>query len=162
MDLIPVEIGPLNPQVQDLAVGVVLFAVCFLCLVPLLRRMNRVLEAREQATDGVTAQAEQLRALAEEKRAEAEAELADARHDAARTRQRAEAEGAALIAEARAEGIRERDELLARAATRIDADLTAARAELQDYLPELAAELASRVLGEPVGPEAPTRAADPV
>ncbi|NUS28716.1 MAG: hypothetical protein HOV92_31470, partial [Streptomyces sp.] len=85
MDLVPVEIGPLNPQVQDLVVGMVLFAVCFLCLVPLLRRMNRVLAAREQATDGVAAQAERLRALAEEKRAEAEAELADARHDAART-----------------------------------------------------------------------------
>ncbi|WP_405727733.1 hypothetical protein OG885_07095 [Streptomyces sp. NBC_00028] len=160
MDLVPVEIGPLNPQVQDLAVGVVLFAVCFLCLVPLLRRMNRVLAAREQATDGVAARAERLRALAEEKRAEAEAELADARHDAARTRQRAEAEGAALIAAARAEGLRERDELLARATTRIDADLATARTQLQDSLPELATELASRVLGEPVGPQAPRRATD--
>ncbi|MFF5493506.1 hypothetical protein [Streptomyces aquilus] len=160
MDLIPVEIGPLNPQVQDLAVGVVLFAACFLCLLPLLRRMNRVLEARERATDGVTAQAERLRALAEEKRAEIEAELAAARHDASRTRRRAEAEGAALIAESRAEGLREREELFARAAARIDADLTTARAELQDHLPRLAAELASRVLGEPVGPETPTRAAD--
>ncbi|OPG08443.1 hypothetical protein B1R27_09545 [Streptomyces sp. GKU 895] len=160
MDLIPVEIGPLNPQVQDLAVGAVLFAVCFLCLVPLLRRMNRVLEAREQATDGVTAQAEQLRAVAEEKRAEIEAELADARHDAARTRQRAEAEGAVLIAEARADGLRERDELLAQAATRIDSDLTAARAELHDHLPELAEKLASRILGEPIGPGTPARAAD--
>ncbi|AZP21611.1 hypothetical protein ACIGMX_00400 [Streptomyces aquilus] len=160
MDLIPVEIGPLNPQVQDLAVGVVLFAVCFLCLVPLLRRMNRVLEARQQATDGVAAEAERLRGLAEEKRAEIEAERADARHDAARTRQRAEAEGAALIAEARAEGLRERAELLARAAARIDSDLAAAEAELQEYLPELAAKLASGILGEPIGPGVPTRAAD--
>ncbi|MDO0938226.1 hypothetical protein QQY66_43300 [Streptomyces sp. DG2A-72] len=160
MDLIPVEVGPLNPQVLDLAVGLVLFAVCYLGMVPLLRRARRIMDAREQATDGVAKHAEQVRALAEEKRNEARALLAEARHDAARTRQQAEAEGASLIAEARADGIRERDALLARAATRIEADRAAAEAELHTHIPELAAELASRVLGEPVSPGTRTPAAD--
>ncbi|WP_155055850.1 F0F1 ATP synthase subunit B family protein [Streptomyces blattellae] len=160
MDLIPVEIGPLNPQVQDLAVGLVLFAVCYLSIVPLLRRAHRVIEAREQATDGVERHAEEVRALAEEKHREARALLAEARHDAARTRQQAEAEGAALIAEARADGMRERDALLARAATRIEADRAAAEAELRTHIPQLAVDLASRVLGEPVSPGTRTPAAD--
>ncbi|MEV6174631.1 hypothetical protein AB0L99_41290 [Streptomyces sp. NPDC051954] len=160
MDLIPVEIGPLNPQIQELVVAGFLFVLCYLCLVPLLRRARRVIEAREQATDGVAEHAEQVRALAEEKRSEARAALAEARHEAARIRQQAEAEGAALIAEARADGVRERDALLARATTRIEADRAAAEDELRTHVPGLAADLASRVLGEPVSPGTRTPAAD--
>jgi F-type H+-transporting ATPase subunit b len=160
MDLIPVEIGPLNPQVQDLVVAGFLFAVCYLCMVPLLRRAHRVMEAREQATDGVGKHAEEVRALAAEKREEAHVVLAEARHEAARIRQQAEAEGAALIAEARADGVRERDALLARATTRIETDRATAEAELRTHIPVLATELASRVLGEPVSPGTRTPAAD--
>lgn len=154
------EIGPLNPHVQDMVVAAVLFAVSFFAITRLLRRVNRVLEAREQATGGVARQAEKVRAQAEAKREEAHALLAEARHDAAQIRQRAHEEGAALIATARADAVRRRDGLLAAAGARIEAERSAAEAALRPHVSELAAQLASRVVGEPISPPSRTPAAD--
>jgi F-type H+-transporting ATPase subunit b len=101
-----------------------------------------------------------VRAQAEARREEAHAVLSEARHAAAQIRQRAQEQGATLVAAARADGVRERDGLLAGAATRIETERTAAEAELRVYASELAAELASRVVGEPVSPASRTPAAD--
>ncbi|GAB2849165.1 F0F1 ATP synthase subunit B [Streptomyces deserti] len=160
MELIPVDVGPLNPRVQEMLVAAVLFAACYLVLTRLLRRINRVLAAREQATSGVGRHAEEVRAQAEATREETQALLAEARHDAAGVRQRAQEQGAALIAAARADGVRERDELLAGAGPRLEAERMAAEAELRVYVSELAAELASRVVGEPISPASRRPAAD--
>jgi F-type H+-transporting ATPase subunit b len=148
MDLIPYPVGPLNPKVQDLLVALALFAAVFLFFVRVLPRLQRVLDARDEAIRGVGEHAEAVRARAEEKRAEAVAVLADARHDAARIRQQAFEEGAAVIAAARAEGQDERDAILAEGRARIEAECAAAEAELRMFVPELAANLASRVVGE--------------
>ncbi|MFI9154938.1 hypothetical protein [Streptomyces sp. NPDC053367] len=150
MELIPTDIGPLNPHVEEMAVALVLFTGCYLLLARLLRRMNHVLELREQATDGVGRQAREIQELADAVRDQTHALLAEARHDAARIRHEAQVRGATLLADARAEAIRERDALLAESAARIEADRATAEAELRPYASELAEELASRVLGEPV------------
>jgi F-type H+-transporting ATPase subunit b len=160
MELIPTDIGPLNPHVPEMAVALVLFAGCYLVLARLLRRMNRVLETREQATDGVERQAAQVRAEAEAVREAVLTLLADARHDAARIRQQAREEGAALIAGARAEALRECEALLAESAARIEADRAAAEEQLRSHVPALARELASRMLGEPVPPASRPTAAE--
>ncbi|MEV8593900.1 ATP synthase F0 subunit B [Streptomyces sp. NPDC052012] len=160
MELIPMDVGPLNPPVEGLAAAVFLFAVCHLVVRRLLRRIDRVLEARRQASDGVRRQAEDVRAQAEDVRAEVRAVLAAARHDAASVRRRAEEEGAALIAAARADGVRQVDEMLAEAAARIESDRRAAEAELRGYASELAVELAGRVVGEPISPASRTPAAE--
>ncbi|MFE6282053.1 ATP synthase F0 subunit B [Streptomyces sp. NPDC057877] len=156
MELLPVDIGPLNPLVPDLVVGLVLFALCYAALVRLLKRARAVLELRERMTQGTADQAEEVRARAEEKRDEARAVLAQARHEAARIRRRAEQEGAALIASARADGVRERDGMLAQAAARLESERAAAEAELRVYVSELASELAGRLVGEPLGQSEPT------
>ncbi|MCW7943396.1 ATP synthase subunit beta [Streptomyces hygroscopicus] len=150
MDLIPYPIGPLNPQLQDVLAALLLFAVVFLMTTRLLPRMNRVLEAREDAIQGAAARAEEVRALAQDEQARAAALLAEARHDAARIRQQAVEEGSALIADARAEGLRERDALLAEAGSRIRTDRTLAEAELRVHAAELASDLAGRIMGEPL------------
>jgi F-type H+-transporting ATPase subunit b len=156
----PTNIGPLEPRIPDLAAALVLFGVCYAAMTRLLRRMNRVLEAREQATDGVDRQAEQLRAEADAVREAVLTLLADARHDAARIRQQAREEGAALIADARDDALRACDALLAESAARIEADRAAAEEELRTRVPALARELASRVLGEPVPPASQPTAAE--
>ncbi|MER6136909.1 hypothetical protein [Streptomyces sp. NPDC001815] len=148
MDLIPYPIGPLNPKVHDLGYALLVFAAVFLFFVRVLPRMQRVLDAREAAIRGVAEQAEEVRARAGQKRAEAESELAEARHDAARIRQRAFEEGTAVMAVTRAEGVRERDALLAAGRARIEADCAAAETELRMSVSELASDLASRVVGE--------------
>ncbi|GAB2712833.1 hypothetical protein [Streptomyces bullii] len=160
MELIALNLGPMNPRPADLAVAVALFAVSHLVMTRLLRRINRVLQARERATAGVGRQADDLRAQAEAAREEAHALLAEARHEAAGIRQRAQEQGAGLIAAARADGVRERDGLLAEADARIKAERAAAETELRLHVAELAAELASRVVGEPIGPPSRTPAGD--
>lgn len=155
MDLLPMDIGPLNPVVGELAVAAVLFALVFLFFVRLVPRIQRVLDEREAATKGTEAQAEALREEIRIKRAEVAAALANARHEAARIRQRAYEEGAALITEARADGSREYTTLLAEGHARLTAARTSAEAELRLHVAELASNLAGRIIGEPI--EAKTR-----
>lgn len=148
MDLLPVDIGPLNPPVAELVVAAVLFAFVLLFFVRLVPRIQRVLDAREAATRGAEAHAEAVREEAERKQADAAATLAEARHDAARIRQRAFEEGAALIAAARADGQRQYTTILTEGHARITADRKLAEPELRVYASELASNLASRVIGE--------------
>ncbi|MFF4182611.1 hypothetical protein ACFYZ9_05435 [Streptomyces sp. NPDC001691] len=155
MKLLPINVGPLNPTVPDLLVGFVLFLLCFGVVAGvLLPRIRRTLEEREALTTGRAHEAEAILAEAAEVRARYEAELAGARHEAARIRQQAKEEGAAAIAAARAEGVRERDEILTTGAARIAEARAAAEAELRPYVDSLAAELAGRILGEPLGASA--------
>ncbi|WP_086800138.1 hypothetical protein [Streptomyces caniscabiei] len=150
MDLLPMDIGPLNPAVAELVVAAVLFALVFLFFVRFVPRIQRVLDAREAATKGTEAEAEALREQARIKREEVAAALAEARHEAARIRQRAYEEGAALIAEARADGLREYAALLTAGHTRLAEDRATAEAELRAHVGDLASDLAARVLGEQI------------
>ncbi|WP_328836098.1 hypothetical protein [Streptomyces europaeiscabiei] len=157
MDLLPMDIGPLNPVVGELVVAAVLFALVFLFFVRLVPRIQRILDEREAATKGTEAQAEALQEEVRIKRAEVAAALADARHEAARIRQRAYEEGAALIAEARADGSCEYTTLLAEGHARLAAARTSAEAELRSHVAELASNLAGRIIGEPTEAKTSTR-----
>ncbi|MFF9775781.1 hypothetical protein ACF1HJ_19265 [Streptomyces sp. NPDC013978] len=157
MDLLPMDIGPLNPVVGELVVAAVLFALVFLFFVRFVPRIQHVLDERESATKGTEAEAEALREQARIKREEVAAALAEARHEAARIRQRAFEEGAALIAEARADGRREHTALLAQGHARLTADRATAEAELRVQVSELASNLASRIIGEPIEAQARQR-----
>ncbi|MEE1762243.1 MULTISPECIES: F0F1 ATP synthase subunit B family protein [unclassified Streptomyces] len=150
MDLLPMDIGPLNPVVGELVVAAVLFALVFLFFVRFVPRIQHVLDEREAATKGTEAEAEALREQARIKREEVAAALAEARHEAARIRQRAVEEGTALIAEARADGRREHTALLAQGHARLTEDRATAEAELRVQVSELASNLASRIIGEPI------------
>ncbi|WP_459171059.1 F0F1 ATP synthase subunit B family protein, partial [Streptomyces europaeiscabiei] len=79
------------------------------------------------------------------------------RHEAARIRQRAYEEGAALITEARADGSREYTTLVAEGHARLAAARTSAEAELRLHVAELASNLAGRIIGEPIEATSRTR-----
>ncbi len=101
------NVGPLNPTVPDLLIGLVLFLLCFWVMAGLLLpRINRTLREREALTTGRADEAEATLAEAAEVRARYEAELAAARHEAARIRQQAKEEGTAAMTAARAAGWR--------------------------------------------------------
>ncbi|MFB7164845.1 F0F1 ATP synthase subunit B family protein [Streptomyces sp. NPDC001940] len=156
MYLLPTKFGPLNAKIDALMVALVLFTIVFLWFKRLLPRINQVLAERADRTEGALERAEAIRAEAAAEHAGAQALLAEARRDAARVTQAAREEGAALIAAAREDGLREREALLADGQALIDAERAAAEAELRLTVPELAAELASRIIGEPVRAAAPT------
>lgn len=163
-NLLPFDIGPLNPSGYQILVCFISFGIVYAVLAwRVLPRAVDIMRRREEAIYGVAADAEQVRAEAETVRAEREAILAEARHEAARTRQRAHEEGLELIAAARAEGQRERARVLAEGAVEIEAARTVAEAELRADVNLWGLAMAERVVGEPLtmGPtdgEGPPRA----
>ncbi|MEV8589100.1 hypothetical protein [Streptomyces sp. NPDC051180] len=146
------DLGPLNPVWAELILGLVLFGITFLIMAKaILPKIKRTLDEREDAIDGGTDRADDLRAEAARIRAQYEAELAEARHEAARIRSKATEEGSAAIAAARAEGNAERDAIVAAGAEKIATERAAAERELTADVDAWAHSLAARIVGEPVG-----------
>ncbi|WP_435973163.1 F0F1 ATP synthase subunit B family protein [Streptomyces sp. Qhu_M48] len=146
------DLGPLNPVWAELIIGAVLFGLTFLIMAKaVLPKIKRTIEEREDAIDGGTERADDLRAEATRIREQYEAELAEARHEAARIRSKAVEEGSVAIAAARAEGNAEREAILAAGTEKIAAERTAAERELSADVDAWAHALAARIVGEPVG-----------
>ncbi|MGW6555641.1 F0F1 ATP synthase subunit B family protein [Streptomyces sp. NPDC055051] len=146
------DLGPLNPVWAELILGFAVFFLTFFFLAKvILPKIKRTIEEREDATEGATGRADDLRAEAAEIRAQYEAELAEARHDAARIRSKAVEEGSTAIATARAEGQAERDAILVAGTAKITAEREAAERELNADVDAWARALAGRIVGEPVG-----------
>ncbi|MEU3875419.1 MULTISPECIES: F0F1 ATP synthase subunit B [Streptomyces] len=143
------DVGPLKPDLAPLVLGLVLFFLVFAVMAKvILPRINKVLVEREQATEGRMDEAEETRAEAARVHAEYQELLAEARHEAARLRQESVEQGTAIIAELRAEGQRQRDEIIAAGHAVIDAERAVAEAELREQVGALATELAGRIVGE--------------
>ncbi|MEW1914733.1 hypothetical protein AB0442_41250 [Kitasatospora sp. NPDC085895] len=141
--------GPLTPDGTEIVVGLVCFFLVFGVLGKiLLPRIERTLAARQDATEGGMVRAEEARAEAERIYREFQAELSTARHEAAEIRQAAAEEGAALLAQLRAEGLEQRDRAVAEAKVQLEADRVLVEAELRADLVRLATDLAGRVVGE--------------
>ncbi|MET9727384.1 F0F1 ATP synthase subunit B family protein [Streptomyces zaomyceticus] len=146
------DLGPLNPVWAELILGLVVFGFTFLMLAKvILPKIRRTLDEREDAIDGGTERADDLRSEATQIREQYEAELAEARHEAARIRAKAVEEGSVAIAAARAEGNAERESILAAGAEKIAAERAAAERELTADVDAWAHALAARIVGEPVG-----------
>ncbi|MFF7589522.1 hypothetical protein ACFZCK_18755 [Kitasatospora purpeofusca] len=155
MDL---ELGPLKPEPVELLVGLAcFFLVLWLLGRVVLPRAERVFAERRDATEGRLERAAAIAAEAEQTLDEYRQELAAARHEAARIRQQAAEEGAAAVAAAREEGLRERDLLLAEADARLAVDRAFAEAALREDVERLATELAGRLVGESVAAVAAER-----
>ncbi len=146
------DLGPLNPVWAELILGFAVFFLTFFFMAKvILPKIKRTIEQREDAIEGGTERADDLRSEAADIRAQYEAELAEARHEAARIRAKAVEEGSAAIAAARAEGQAERDAILAAGTAKIAAEREAAERELNADVDAWARALADRIVGEPVG-----------
>ncbi len=149
--LLPMNLGPINPDVAGLLFGVLGFGIIYAVLARrLLPRIDSVIAEREKRTEGAMGEAVKIRKDADALRDERETVLADARHEAARTRQHAHEEGMALIIAARAEGLRERERIIAEGAAAIEAEKAVAEAELRADVDSWGRALADRVIGEPL------------
>ncbi|MFT2018119.1 F0F1 ATP synthase subunit B [Streptomyces sp. 796.1] len=141
--------NPLVPPIPELVIGLIAFAIVFLFLAKkLLPNINKVLEERRTAIEGGMEKAEATQAEAQQVLDDYRAQLADARHEAARLRQEAQEQGATLIAEMRAEGQRQREEIIAAGHAQIEADRKQAALSLRQDVGKLATELASKLVGE--------------
>ncbi|MGW2049537.1 F0F1 ATP synthase subunit B [Streptomyces sp. NPDC001858] len=141
--------NPLIPEIPELVIGLIAFAIVFFVLgKKLLPNINKVLEERRDAIEGGIEQAEIARTEAQSVLEQYKAQLAEARHEAARLRQEAQEQGATLITEMRAEGQRQREEIVAAGHHQIEADRKAAASALRQDVGKLATELAGKLVGE--------------
>lgn len=141
--------NPLLPVWPEVVIGLIAFGiVAFVFAKKLLPTIDKVLEERREAIEGGIEKAEAAQAEAQQTLEEYRQQLSEARHEAARLRQEAQEQGAALIAEMRAEGQRQRDEIIAAGHAQIEAERKQAAQALRQDIGRLATELAGRLVGE--------------
>jgi len=145
----PEKMNPLQPEAPELVVGTIAFAIVFFFFwKKLLPNINKVLDERRAAIEGGIEEADAMKVEAQSVLEQYKAQLAEARHEAARLRQEAQEQGAVLIAEMRAEGQRQREEIVAAGHTQIEADRKAAAQNLRQDVGRLATDLAGKLVGE--------------
>ncbi|MFE9248265.1 F0F1 ATP synthase subunit B [Streptomyces sp. NPDC007088] len=141
--------NPLVPPIPELVIGAIAFVIVFGLLAwKLLPNINKVLDERREAIEGGMEKAEAAKTEADSVLEQYKAQLAEARHEAARLRSEAQEQGAVLIQEMRAEGQRQREEIIAAGHAQIEADRKAAAQSLRQDVGRLATDLAGKLVGE--------------
>jgi F-type H+-transporting ATPase subunit b len=150
--------SPIAPNPVELIIGVIAFAIVFGFLARVLMpRIQKTLAERTEAIEGGIRRADEAQREAQETLDQYRAQLAEARHEAARLRERAQEQGAQIIAEMREQAGAEAQRLVDAAHAQIDADRAQALQSLKNEVGALAVELASRVVGESLAEEARQR-----
>ncbi len=150
--------NPVLPDTTELIIGLICFIIVFGALAwKLLPTIQKTLDERTEAIEGGIKRAEEAQAEAQRTLEQYREQLAGARHEAARLREQASEQGAAIIAEMREEGQRQRDAIVAAGHQQVEADRKAAYEALRREVGELATQLASRIVGESLEDEARQR-----
>ena len=139
----------LLPSVADLlwsAVVLVAIGLVFYRLV--MPAFTRILDERTAKIEGGLAKAEKAQAEAHAALEEYSAQLAEARVEAARIREDARSEGHAIVADLRVRASEDSSRILDNAQRQIEAERQQAAISLRIEVGLLAAELATRVVGE--------------
>jgi F-type H+-transporting ATPase subunit b len=132
-------------------VQLAMFFIAFFVLRALVfKPMIALLDAREEAIDGAKDQAKRLEIEVKEKQATFEAELRKVRGASGEERDRLRAEGQELERRLLEKVRVETQKLVGDAKTRLDGEAQLARQTLAAQRPELAREIASKVLGREV------------
>jgi len=141
--------NPLLPSWPEFIIGTILFFIVFGFLARIgLPRIIKTLEERHDAIEGGINRADEAQAEAERVLQQYRAQLDDARHEAARMREEAREQGAAIIAEMRDRAEAEARRITESAQAQIAAERQQALASLRTEVGSLAVELASRIVGE--------------
>jgi F-type H+-transporting ATPase subunit b len=147
--------NPLVPHWPELIIGAIAFLIVFALLGKVLMpRISQTLAERTDAIEGGLKRAEDAQDEAKRVLDQYRAQLADARHEAARIREQAKEEAAQIVAQGRADGVSERERIIASANAQIEADRQQALTTLRAEIGSLSVELASRIVGESLADEA--------
>jgi len=148
--------NPLFPPnwVEVIAGAIGFFIVFGMVWKVLLPRITATLEERTNQIEGRIERAAKAEAEAARLQDQHRAQLAEARHEAARVREQAREEGAAIIAEMREQAQVEARRIAEAAQAQIAADRQRAFASLPAEIGTPAVELASKIVGESLADEA--------
>lgn len=141
---------PVVPHPYQLLFGVISFLAVFGLASRLLPRVIQTIDARADAIDGRLLRAEDVNAEAAQLLEQHRALVAEARHEAAQLRKEAAAQGASYMAAQREEAQLKARHLADAARSRLAAEYEDAYAALRPDAGELALDLASRIVGEPL------------
>ena len=150
--------GELNPLIPH-PIEIVLAAIFFVILWILVKKFivppfEQTFAERTAAIEGGLAAAETKQAEADAKLAELDQQLSEARHEAARIREEAREQGAAIIAELREQAQAEHTRIVEAGKTQIEAERQQAITSLRAEVGTLATGLAGRIVGESLDDEA--------
>lgn len=139
----------LLPELPDLIWGSLAFIIILVFFIRKgLPRINAALDARVDAIEGGIKRADRAQAEANAKKTEYEAALADARTEAAKIREQARSDGAAILADLKEQATAESARIVANAQVQIEAERQAALTSLRAEVGSLAIDLASGVIGQ--------------
>jgi F-type H+-transporting ATPase subunit b len=110
--------------------------------------LNRMLTDRQESIRRTFAEAEEAKAAAKAAEDEYRSQLVEARHEAARIREEARQEGAAIIAELREQAQVEADRILKHAHLQVEAERQQVVQQLRRQVGTMATTLAGRIVGE--------------
>ncbi|WP_182523834.1 F0F1 ATP synthase subunit B [Nocardioides dongkuii] len=149
------ELNPLIPHVSEIILGAAVFLVLLAAIwkfvVP---NFERGFAERTKAIEGGLSAAETKQAEADAKLAELEQRLADARHEAARIREEAREQGAAIVSEMREQAQTEAARIVDHGKAQIEAERQQAVTSLRAEVGTLATTLAGRIIGESLDDDA--------
>jgi F-type H+-transporting ATPase subunit b len=152
---IPSNPNPLVPNWIEVIVGAIAFFIVFIPLAMILwPRIRTTLTERTEKIEGGLQKAADTQAEAQQVLAQYQQQLADARHEAARLREEAKEQGAAIIAEMREQAQAEARRITEAARAQIEADRQQAFASLRAEVGTLSVQLASKIVGESLDDEA--------
>src|SRR5271165_4858300 len=150
--------NPLVPNWTEVIVGALAFFIVFGVLWKiLLPRIMTTLNERTDQIEGGLERAADAQAEAQRVLAQYQALLADARHEAARLREQSREEGAAIIAEMREQAQAEAARIAAAGRAQIEIDRQQAFASLRAEIGTLSVQLASKIVGESLEDDARQR-----
>lgn len=139
--------NPLLPAIYDITWSSVVFVVLLTFFwFKVLPGFKKMLDERAKAIEGRLADAEAAQKAAEERTAAVEAEQEKLRAESSTIREEARAEGAAILAEMKAQASAESERLAQIAKSALDAERESAMNALRNEVGGLAIELASRIV----------------
>jgi len=139
--------NPLLPASYDILWSSVVFVVLLTFFwFKVLPGFKKMLDERAKAIEGRLADAEAAQAAAEERTLAVEAEQAKLRSESSSIREEARAEGAAILAEMKAQAVADSERLALQAKTSLEAERDSAVIALRAEIGGLAIDLASRIV----------------
>lgn len=142
-------VNPLIPANYDILWSLVVFAFITAAFLRwILPRLQKVLDERAEKIEGGILRAERAQEEAAKALEEHTALLTEARAEAARIREDARAEASQIAADAREKASAEASRIVETASRQIEAERQQAVVSLRGEVGVLAAELASRIVGE--------------
>jgi F-type H+-transporting ATPase subunit b len=140
---------PVLPHLGELIFGFVAFAILYVIVQKkVVPQLEKIYADRTAAIEGGMHKAEEAQQQAQAALEQYRAQLAEARAEASRIRQEAQEQGAAIIADLRAQAQLEANRIAEAAHKQIEAERQQAVVSLRAEVGRLSTDLASRIVGE--------------